>query len=143
MLTLAQAMSIFYRIIPSECFQKGITIWLPQNLKSFGSKPQFETEYCNRNNKFSLLISFFCGIFFLIKLNSLYRLNRSSYSFRGESRIGMILVTPEPLQIGVCNRLKEGQLTAPIEPVRLSDLKTLGPLAFKPKHTCKQDDLQN
>jgi hypothetical protein len=34
-------------------------------------------------------------------------------------------------------------LTAPIDPVRLSDFITLGPLAFEPRHTCKQEDLEN
>src|SRR5215216_3153357 len=34
-------------------------------------------------------------------------------------------------------------LTGPIDPVKLSDLRRLGPLAFKPRHTCKQEDLEN
>lgn len=34
-------------------------------------------------------------------------------------------------------------LTGPIDPVKLSDLRTLGPLAFKPRHVCEQEDLEN
>lgn len=34
-------------------------------------------------------------------------------------------------------------LTGPIDPVKLSDFKTLGPMAFKPRHTCRQEDLEN
>ena len=34
-------------------------------------------------------------------------------------------------------------LTGPIDPVRFSDFKRLGPIAFNSRHTCKQEDIQH
>jgi hypothetical protein len=45
--------------------------------------------------------------------------------------------------VGFRTYICENCLTGPIDPVKLSDFETLGPLAFRPRHTCKQEDLEN
>jgi hypothetical protein len=46
------------------------------------------------------------------------------------------------LPVGFKTHACIGCLTAPIDPVRLSDFKRLGHIAFNSRHTCKQEDIQ-
>jgi hypothetical protein len=55
---------------------------------------------------------------------------------------GPLPVSPIDPAVGLHTYVCANCLTAPIDPVKLSDFTREGPLAFRPIHVCKQEDLE-
>ena len=89
-------------------------------------------KYKDRNDKFEEMINYFVNNS-RIPLPSQFPLDIFNH------HPNTMFDPPIGFRIYICADC----LPAPIDPVKLSDFIRLGPLAFTPKHTCKQEDLQN
>jgi hypothetical protein len=90
-------------------------------------------KYKDRNDKVEEMINYFAN-------------NNSRILFPSQFPLDIFNHHPNPTfdpPVGFRTYICADCLTAPIDPVKLSDLIRLGPLTFTPKHTCKQKDLQN
>jgi hypothetical protein len=123
---------------PKHEKEKDIVDWMYERVKELKSKKDKMTEIKNLSSKSPDSTYIGQSIFPLPSIGP--NASPPPSEMTGMSKQATVEFNPT---VGFRTYICANCLTAPIDPVSLSDFITLGPLAFEPRHTCKQEDLEN